>query len=65
MKSHTLITAYTALATVAVGLLAYFALRPDRNNHVAGKMTVESVAQEPAQSLDPKLPQDHPRIAVK
>lgn len=47
-NTHTLISAYAALATIAVGLLAYGATRPQPKEPAFGKITIESVAKPKA-----------------
>jgi hypothetical protein len=44
-NSHTLITAYVALATIAIGLLAYGVLRSERSKQTFGELTIDPVAE--------------------
>lgn len=50
-NTPTLISAYTALATIAAGLLAYGALRPEPTEPAVGKMNIESVAKPEAERI--------------
>ena len=45
-NSHTLISAYVALATITIGLLAYDALRSKPTGQMVSELTLESVKAE-------------------
>ena len=60
-NTHTLISAYAALATIAAGLLAYGAMRPERTEPAVGKLTIESVKAPGVERIASRLtPSDQP-----
>lgn len=62
-NTHTLITAYVALATVAAGLLAYAALRSERSGQAFGELTIDSVANpQPERIATRSNPSDQLRV---
>lgn len=50
-NTHTLISAYAALATIAAGLLAYGNLRPEKGEKLVAELKIESVAKSKVERI--------------
>lgn len=64
-NTHTLISAYAALATIAAGLLVYGATRPETKEPAFGKITIESVANPEADRADSHSVTGTPKTAAR
>jgi len=65
-STHTLISAYVALATIAVGLLAYSAAsRLEPKEPMVGVLNIEPVTKAPANRIASRSASADPRMAIQ
>jgi cytochrome bd-type quinol oxidase subunit 1 len=62
-NTHTLISAYVALATIAAGLLAYSVLRPEQARQTFGELTIDPVTKaQPDRIATRSVPADQQMV---